>query len=247
MNRKYLPYVTAVVILLLSATSEAGWVMLEREGDRTLISKGRLKSSTNGISWVLDGPGNTLYFFDENDKTYAAGTVEDYCGATAALVEQTMKNLPAEQRQTLEQMLKKDKEEARHTVSVTEAGDGGVIAGQKTLRYKIQVDGELYEEIWLATDSDLVNEFKPLKPLLQKFSTCATTMGTEFTPENSPEYRQLMDRGVEVKSIAYTEGVPEPLTDVVKLDKTDIPESEFAVPREYRQTTFAEMLKSQVD
>ncbi|MFZ1200743.1 MAG: hypothetical protein WAO07_11295 [Desulfobacterales bacterium] len=247
MNRKYLPYFTAFVILLLSATVEAGWIMQERKGDRTLISKGRLKSSTDGISWILDGPGNMLYFFDENDKTYAAGTVEDYCGATAALVEQTMKNLPAQQRQALEQMLKQDKEEVRHTVSVTEAGDGGVIAGQKTFRYKIEVDGELYEEIWLASDSDLVKEFRPLKPLLQKFGTCATTMGTEFTPENSPEYRQLMDRGVEVKSIAYAEGAPEPLTDVVKLDKADIPESEFAVPRAYRKTTFAEMLKSQVD
>jgi len=248
MNRKYLPYVAAGVIMLLSATVEAGWIMLEREGDRTLISKGRLKSSADGISWILDGPANTLYFFDGNEKTYAAGTVEDYCGATAALVEQTMKNLPAEQRQTLEQMLKKDKgEAARHTVSVAEAGDGGMIAGQKTIKYAIQVDGELYEEIWLATDGDLTSEFKPLKPLLRKFSTCATTMGTEFTPENSPEYQRLMDRGVEVKSIAYSEGSPEPLTDVVKLEKTDIPESEFAVPRDFRKITFAEMLKSQVD
>lgn len=247
MNRKCLPYVAAVVVMLLSATVEAGWVMQERAGDRTLISKGRLRSSTDGISWILDGPGNRIYFFDENDKTYATGTVEEYCGATAALVEETIKNLPAEQRQALEQMLKKGKEEARHTVSVTAAGDGGVIAGQKTLRYKILVDGELYEEIWLATNGEVTSEFKPLKPLLRKFSACATTMGTEFAPENSPEYQQLMERGVEVKSIAYTEGAPEPLTDVIKLEKTDILESEFAIPRDFRKITFAEMLKSQVD
>lgn len=238
----------AVALLLgLAVTVEAGWIMQETEGDQTLISKGRLKSSADNISWILDGPGNTVYFIDGHEKTYATGTVEDYCGATAAMVEQTMKNLPAEQRKMLEQMMKKENEEARHSVSVTAAGDGGMVAGLKTAKYKVEVDGELYEEIWLATDSDLLNEFKSLKPLLRKFSTCASTFGTEFTPENSPEYLQLMERGVEVKSIAYTDGSPEPVTDVVKLEKKDLPETEFSVPRAYRQITFGEMLKSQMD
>jgi hypothetical protein len=141
----------------------------------------------------------------------------------------------------------KDKEEDRHTVTVKGAGDGGIVAGLKTVKYGVEVDGELYEEIWLATDSDLLNEFKALKPLLRKFSACASTFGTEFAPENAPEYLQLMERGVEVKSIAYTDGSPEPVTDVVKLEKKDLPESEFSVPRDYRQVTFGEMLKSQMD
>jgi hypothetical protein len=241
-------YFMAVALLLgLAVTVEAGWMMQEKEGDQTLISKGRLKSSADNISWILDGPGSKVYFIDGHEKTYATGTVEDYCGATAALVEQTMKNLPAEQRKMMEQMMKKDNEEARHTVSVKGAGDGGSVAGLKTVKYKVEVDGELYEEIWLATDSDLLNEFKSLKPLLRKFSTCVSTFGTEFTPENSPEYLQLMERGVEVKSIAYSDGSPEPVTDVVKLEKKDLPEAEFSVPRGYRQITFEEMLKSQMD
>ena len=245
---KSLWHFMAVALLLgLAVTVEAGWIMQEKEGDQTLISKGRLKSSADNISWILDGPGNKVYFIDGHEKTYATGTVEDYCGATAALVEQTMKNLPAEQRKSMEQMMKKDNAEARHTVSVMGAGDGGRVAGLKTVKYKVEVDGELYEEIWLATDSDLLNEFKSLKPLLRKFSTCASTFGTEFTPENAPEYLQLMERGVEVKSIAYTDGSPEPVTDVVKLEKKDLPEAEFSVPRDYRQVTFEEMLKSQMD
>jgi hypothetical protein len=245
---KRLRYFMAVALLLgMAVTVEAGWVMQEKEGDQTLISKGRLKSSADNISWILDGPGNKVYFIDGHERTYAAGTVEDYCGATAALVEQTMKNLPAEQRKSLEQMLKKGNEETRHTVTVMGAGDGGIVAGLKTLKFKVEVDGELYEEIWLATDSDLLNEFKSLQPLLRKFSTCASTFGTEFTPENTPEYLQLMENGIEVKSIAYTDGSPEPVTDVVNLKKKDLPETDFSVPREYRQVTFGELLKSQMD
>jgi hypothetical protein len=141
----------------------------------------------------------------------------------------------------------KDKEEDRHTVTVKGAGDGGIVAGLKTVKYGVEVDGELYEEIWLATDSDLLNEFKSLKPLLRKFSTWVSTFGTAFTPENAPEYLNLMEHGVEVKSIAYTDGSPGPVTDVVKLEKKDLPETEFSVPREYRRITFGEMLQSQMD
>jgi hypothetical protein len=43
-----------------------------------------------------------------------------------------------------------------------------------------------------------------------------------------------MEHGVEVKSIAYTDGSPEPVTDLVKLEKRELPETEFSVPREYR-------------
>jgi hypothetical protein len=56
-----------------------------------------------------------------------------------------------------------------------------------------------------------------------------------------------MERGLAVKSIAFTDGSPEPVTDLVKLEKKDLPETEFSVPREYRQITFGEMLKSQMD
>jgi len=240
-------FMAIALFLVVAVTVEAGWIMQEKESDQTLISKGRLKSSADNISWILDGPGNKVYFIDGHEKTYAAGSVEDYCSATTALIEQTMKNLPAEQRKSLEQMMEKDKEEGRHTVTVKGTGDGGIVAGLKTVKYKVEVDGELYEEIWLATDSDLLNEFKSLKPLLRKFSTCVSTFGTEFTPENAPEYLKLMEHGVEVKSIAYTDGSPEPVTDVVKLVKKDLPESEFSVPRDYRQVTFGEMLKSQMD
>jgi hypothetical protein len=56
-----------------------------------------------------------------------------------------------------------------------------------------------------------------------------------------------MAHGVAVKSIAYTDGSPEPVTDVVKLEKKDLPETEFSVPRNYRQVTFGEMVNSQKD
>ena len=67
----------AIALLLgVAVTVEAGWIMQEKESDQTLISKGRLKSSADNISWILDGPGNKVYFIDGHEKTYSAGFLD---------------------------------------------------------------------------------------------------------------------------------------------------------------------------
>jgi hypothetical protein len=109
------------------------------------------------------------------------------------------------------------------------------------------VDGELYKDIWLATDAGLLGEFKPLIPLLQKFSSCANTFGTEFLPENTSEYLRLMERGVEVKSVIYTTGSPEPVTEMIKMQKQNLPETEFTIPPAYRPMSFGQLLRSQIE
>jgi hypothetical protein len=239
-----------LVVLILSGTSQtvnAGWLMVEQEGDTSLISNGRLKSSAEGISWILDGPGNKMIFIDGNRKAYASGSVENYCQATATLVDEAMQGLAIEQRKALEEMIQQSQNDAGHLVSVSVVGDGGVVAGLKTVKYRVQVDGELYKEIWLATAPALLREFKPLIPLLQKFGSCANTFGTEFMPENSAEYLNLMERGVEVKSIIYTDNSPEPVTEMVKVENKALPETEFSIPPDYRTMSFEQMLKSQME
>ncbi len=243
-----LHYILVVLILSgISQTVNAGWLMVEQEGDTSLISNGRLKSSAEGISWILDGPGNKMIFIDGNRKAYASGSVENYCQATATLFDEAMQGLAIEQRKALEEMIQQSQNDAGHLVSVSVAGDGGVVAGLKTVKYRVQVDGELYKEIWLATAPALLREFKPLIPLLQKFGSCANTFGTEFMPENSAEYLHLMERGVEVKSIIYTDNSPEPVTEMVKVENKALPETEFSIPPDYRTMSFEQMLKSQME
>jgi hypothetical protein len=158
-----------------------------------------------------------------------------------------MKGLNAEQRKVLEEMMQQGQNGAGHKVTVTAAGDGGSVAGLKTTKYRVQVDGQLYKDIWLATNPGLVHEFKPLIPLLQKFSACANTFGTEFMPENSAEYLRLMERGVEVKSVIYTDNSPEPVTEMIKMENKALPATDFSIPPNYRQMSFEQMLKSQME
>jgi hypothetical protein len=237
------------VLLLLGSLSaaEAGWIMVEQEGDTSIISNGKLKSSAEGVTWILDGPGSKMIFIDGNQKSYASGTVDDYCSATTSMVDEVMKGLNTDQRKLLEKMMQQGQNDADHKVTVSDASDGGMIAGLKTIKYRVRLDGEPYKDIWLATDPGLKEEFKPLIPLLQKFSSCANTFGTEFMPENTAEYLRLMEQGIEIKSIIYTDNSPEPVTEMVKMENKALSETEFSIPPDYRRMSFEEMLKSQME
>lgn len=243
----WLQIMTVMFLLASVSAAKAGWIMVEQEGDTSIISNGKLKSSAEGVTWILDGPSSKMIFIDGNLKSYASGTVDDYCNATTSMIDAVMKGLNADQRKLLEEMMQQSQNGPDHKVTVSDASDGGMVAGLKTFKYRVQVDGEPYKDIWLATDPGLLKEFKPLIPLLQKFSSCANTFGTEFMPENTADYLRLMERGIEVKSIIYTDNSPEPVTEMIKIEKKALSETEFSIPPDYRQMSFEQMLKSQME
>jgi len=92
-----------------------------------------------------------------------------------------------------------------------------------------------------------MKEYKPLIPVLKKFDSCTNRMEMESSPENTPEYQKLWETGFELKSVRYEDGNPESETDVVQLEKKTIPESEFKAPSGYRQVSFNELLKAQME
>lgn len=246
-SRKWSLLMAVAIVAWLVIPADAGLVMVDQNGDTTLISKGRIKNASEGIIWIMDGPRNQMIFIDDDKKMYSSGTPDEYCNSISAMVEQMMKGVPEEQRKLIEQMMAKGNDPALQDVSVVKSGDGGTIAGYKTVKYKVLVDGELFKEIWLTPDSSLMQEYKPLIPSLKKFDSCTASMDMEPSPENSPEYQKLSAAGFELRSVRYEEGSPEPETDVVQLDKKAIPESEFKVPAGYKQVSFAELLQTQME
>ena len=52
--------VAALLGMILPA--DAGWVMLEQNGAKTLISNGRLKGASAGVSSIFNGPKKEIIF-----------------------------------------------------------------------------------------------------------------------------------------------------------------------------------------
>ena len=247
MLKSWSPLMVLAALLCMVMPADADWVMLEQNGNKTLISNGRLKFTSEGFSWIFNGPKKEMIFIHDGQNFYWRGTADAYCSNSAAMLEQMMKDMPEEQRNMIEQMMAKGNQSAGHKVAVVKNGHGETIAGLKTMKYRVLVDGELFEEVWLATEASLMREFKPLVPMLQKFDSCLGNMDIEFTPEKSAEYQKLWETGFQLKSVRYESGSPETETDVVRMEKADIPDQEFEVPAGYQQRSFAEMMQSQME
>ncbi len=230
-SRKWSLLMAVAVVFWLVIPADAGFVMVDQNGETTLISKGRIKNASEGIVWILNGPLDEVIFINDDQKAYSRGMTDEYCNSLNSI---------------FDQMMTKGKEPSRQDVSIVKLGDGVTIAGYKTVKYKVLAGGELFKEIWLTLDSSLMKEYKPLIPVLKKFDSCMNRMEMKSSPENTPEYQKLWEAGFELKSVRYERGNPESETDVVQLEKKTIQESEFKAPSGYKQVSFAELMKAQI-
>ena len=66
--------------------------------------------------------------------------------------------------------------------------------------------------------------------------------------EEDPAYEQLLDQGYPIKIVELGEsGEPESVTEVVRLDKRDIPEREFQIAEGYRRIDLREFFREELE
>jgi len=227
----------AAAIVFGASTANAGWVLTDSNGDETIISKGKMKSAWENGAIIFDAGTSEIHFIDDRRKTLASGTVDELCEGVEHMVESMMADIPAEQLEMMKRMMG----DATAETEVVGKGSGGKIAGFETTRYEVLQGGELYEEIWLTEDESLKKECQELMQMLMKFSSCissASAMGAP-SPESSPEYLKLFEKGVIVKSVEHGdegEGV-----NTVVISGRDVPPSAFSLPDGYKKAPLSEI------
>lgn len=224
--------VLLIGLLVISQPAWAGWVLLEQDGQKNLISQGRIKTvppdATEGWS-VMDFKKGQILIVNFEDKTYAQASLDQFCKSMQQL------------KTKIQAMLSKTKQPPKPLkVEVIKQGAGGKIAGVNTEKYKVMMDGQLYEEVWLTTELEFIKDFNPA--VLTKLMTCGT--GDEDV-ENSPAYQKMVASGWLLRAIDYEGGQADTQTDVVKITKQDIAESEFAVPQGLKKTSIENMIMGQ--
>ena len=86
--------ISVVIIAALfsfAVTVHAGWVIVERDGDTALVSKGRVKALSEDMVSLIDGAKSELIFINDKDKTYFQGTVDDFCNGMSEMLKMMMK------------------------------------------------------------------------------------------------------------------------------------------------------------
>jgi hypothetical protein len=247
---------------------------LGAEGTRTLqyISKNRLKTVGDGNTFIMDFAKNLFTAADQENHVYWSGTVETYVQevkafqqaandlARAQMVE-AMKEMPPDQRKAMEDLLRQlpssnasstsQPAAKRPAVKVEQTTETATIAGHKATKSMVYADGKPYQEVWLAKDLTMKVDLdlKRLRGLQAKLTQAIMTdMLSRQSVEEDPAYEQLLEQGYPIKIVELGEGgEPESVTEVVRLDKRDIPEREFQVPEGYRRIDLREFFREELE
>ena len=128
-------------------------------------------------------------------------------------------------------------------VDVKKTSDKATIAAYSGQKYQVLVDGKLKEELWVCAKINLKDE-GDINKLNQLIEAMSGPGEEDNSYEHSTEYVKLMEQGYSLKSIEYDEeGNKEDVTVAVKVEKKNIPNSEFEVPKGYRKLSAAEFIK----
>jgi uncharacterized protein DUF4412 len=260
------PWLALALLLLLAPAVEAGFAIVDEGGHQTLVSRGRLKMAPTegrGVSMVIDVGRARMMVADAGRHLYWEGTVEEYCqemrgamaGAMADMdkrMAEQLKDMPPAQRQQMEQMMRQMGRGGAAgapagpppQVTVERTNETDTIAGLSARKYRVLSNGQPYEEVWLTSDAALLRELDPGRApdTFGRMSGCmaGTAAGGE-RPEASAEYRTLFAEGWPLK-LTYLADGNRGGTTVMKVERRDVPEAEFAVPAGYRAAPLTEVL-----
>ncbi len=266
-GKSWLFYLFAVATVLATSPAFAGWVVEEVSGPKESQEVTVLYVQDNRIKIVesdtviFDLNKNRFVILLPERKIYTTGTPEDLAkqmGMASEQMEQMrkmqeeyMQQLPPDQREMIRKQMEsmtprgtsRDKEMALKIEETSEKAD---IAGYSARKYRVMVDGEPAEDLWISDQINISDEID-----LDKMYNMTDSMKgpmAEQSYESTPEYRALQRKGLRLKSIDYSSGyggAPGEVTIVRKVEKKSIPDSEFQIPAGYREVPFREFINAQ--
>jgi hypothetical protein len=227
-----------------------------------------------------DGAGGRLWMANTKTRTFWQGTADEYCQDAKrtrdAMMERQRANMSPEQRRLMEQYKKAESPNTRERqmenippaqrgmveqytkppasnpvkVTIERTEERSTIAGQPVRKVRVLADGQLMEELWLATDPAFTQsvDYAKVRDIERRVRQCTSAElldrgDRDF--ENMPEmYRRAVDPGGHRAKLRLTravqaspeyasllrEGVPLP-PKLNTLEQRDIPAAEWLSAR----------------
>lgn len=197
--------------------------------------KARVDGALEGLTMIVDTKAGEGWLIDSALKRYAGGKFDALAAELARLEGQGGEAGPEEEGGEAAAP------EAPHTVAVKDLGAGDRLLGYETRRHQVLVDGELIEELWIATKLEVASEVDPVAFAAGMRRMLGEGMGTGQGYEDDPAYRALRATGYPLRQILYFVGEKSTL-DVSAVAVEAIPATEFAVPKGFTKTGYAELL-----
>ena len=251
--RLVIKFALVVYIVVFATSAYAGWEIVDTEGGFTLISGAYLKTvPAKDDTMIFDAGTKTITYVNRNQGKYATGKPEAYCDAMGKMQKESMEGITPEQKEAMEQY-RKDLSKKK-AVKVSAAGSGGSVAGYRTIKYTVTLDGEKYEDLFVASDAPFFKE-KHMDDFLEMFHSFGVCMRSQMEqagvnlviPAHTKEYQAVMKKGWFMKIISYDAvpygGQPETQMEVTTVKKRSISRSELSPPKEFEKISMEEFMR----
>jgi len=258
---------------LVPATAGAGWVIdwsttaVNQNGERMAVQRAtqaiagnRVRMQQPEVITVIDYGRDQYTLMNVKKQYFWSGSIDDYLREMGQHRQTAMRERVAAMGMA-EKMSKKNAEKNagnRATdqktktigpgdlppVSITSAGTQEKIAGYDAEKYDVKVDGELFQELWLAHGLDLSADLDAARYQAIQEKTGSAMMGKSSKQYNAlyrdPQYRALVAKAFVLKSVTHhLAGGYERIATAVRQE--DVPASTFEVPDSFRKVRLADL------
>jgi hypothetical protein len=246
--------------LTVPPAAQGGWIIemrntaISSKGERQkpedatmYVSEGKVRTVQPNATTVVDYKAGRFTLINANKGLFWTGTIDEYVTEmTKSRSQAAYERYGSTNAAHLTRDPSKGDAKAAKVV-LRKLGDGGPIAGHETVKYQVESDGELFQELWVANDVNTNADLDPGQYLAIQQKLSGAMIGKAGKSYRAmwknPDVRALYGKGIIVQNvIRHIAGGFERTTTSVK--QSDVAASEFQVPDSYRRVRLSEVLKS---
>lgn len=254
-------------LVVTPVTADAGWVsewtntLVKSNGERVdpqpsilTVDQGRVRTQQPELITVIDYNAGRMTMINPAKQWYWSGTVDDYVREIVLNRGRHMRDALANSGMTNKNRKAPDESSYKAPtvdtaslppVSIMKTALTDRIVGYDTVKYEVRVDGELFQELWLAPGLNLTKDLDPTRFLAVQQKMSASMVGKSASQFNAlyhdPEYRKVLDSGTILKLVTHHIGGQFERV-ATGIRQSDVPANEFAVPSTYQRVKLTEVI-----
>ncbi len=255
------PITIIFVILFILSTfrSNAGWVITQRHStddgliryETLMIQSNLVKMSGLDGTFIFDLEKGSFILANEPKKVFWEGKFGEfrnsYYEALKSIIGELTKDLPQDQKEMYNSMFQETIDmyaapsQSPNDSLKTEIKNTGVteeIAGYKSSRYEVYVNGVLREQLWISAGIPLKKDLD-MKKFASLMNEIEPNINGEYVYENSESYLNLTNAGFPMRSIDDL-GI---MVEVIKVEEQKIALSDFEMPADFKKVGLDELIR----
>lgn len=247
-----------LVLVATPSLATAGWVIewkntpirkdvpQDSEVSTASISGNKSRMEQPHLTTVYDYEKSTFTVMNPKAKFFWTGGIDEYVKLSAKRRDEGMrKNTTAKKGKPVGELPELDVESLPE-VTIQRSGEQRQIAGHDTVKYVIQINEELFQEVWLAEGLDVAADLDPKKFVAYQRKNSRGMIGGSAKPYNalyrSQAYQEMLEKGFPLETLTHhLAGGFQQTAQSIK--QVEVDPASYATPSDYRRVQLQDVFK----